>query len=84
VSFATLGDLIEKDTVVAGNILHLVNSALLCPSGDYHLGAPCASPAGNGQGPQHAAGDVDLAHVEPGKNTSRLVDGAFSTGIRLR
>ena len=28
VSFATLGDLIEKDTVVAGNILHLVNSAL--------------------------------------------------------
>lgn len=28
VSFAKLGDLIEKDTVVAGNILHLVNSAL--------------------------------------------------------
>src|SRR5450755_109784 len=28
VSFATLGDLIEKDAVVAGNILHLVNSAL--------------------------------------------------------
>jgi HD-like signal output (HDOD) protein len=27
-SFGTLGDLIEKDTVVAGNILHLVNSAL--------------------------------------------------------
>lgn len=28
VSFAALGDLIEKDTVVAANILHLVNSAL--------------------------------------------------------
>lgn len=28
VSFAKLGDLIEKDTVVAANILHLVNSAL--------------------------------------------------------
>ena len=28
VSFAKLGDLIEKDTVVAGNLLHLVNSAL--------------------------------------------------------
>ena len=28
VSFAKLGDLIEKDTVVAGNIIHLVNSAL--------------------------------------------------------
>ncbi len=28
VSFAKLGDLIEKDTVVAGNIMHLVNSAL--------------------------------------------------------
>jgi HD-like signal output (HDOD) protein len=28
VSFSTIGDLIEKDTVVAGNILHLVNSAL--------------------------------------------------------
>ncbi|MBZ5632777.1 MAG: HDOD domain-containing protein [Acidobacteriia bacterium] len=28
VSFAKLGELIEKDTVVAGNILHLVNSAL--------------------------------------------------------
>lgn len=28
VSFATLGELIEKDTVLAGNLLHLVNSAL--------------------------------------------------------
>ncbi len=28
VSFGTLGDLIEKDTVVAGNVLHLVNSAI--------------------------------------------------------
>jgi putative nucleotidyltransferase with HDIG domain len=28
VSFSKLGDLIEKDTVVAGNIMHLVNSAL--------------------------------------------------------
>jgi putative nucleotidyltransferase with HDIG domain len=28
VSFAKLGDLIEKDTVLAGNIIHLVNSAL--------------------------------------------------------
>jgi HD-like signal output (HDOD) protein len=28
VSFAKLGDLIEKDTVVAGNIMHLVNSAM--------------------------------------------------------
>ena len=28
VSFSALGDLIEKDTVVAANILHLVNSAL--------------------------------------------------------
>ena len=28
ISFARLGDLIEKDTVVAGNILRLVNSAL--------------------------------------------------------
>jgi HD-like signal output (HDOD) protein len=27
VSFGTLGDLIEKDAVVAGNVLHLVNSA---------------------------------------------------------
>ncbi|MGH9594428.1 MAG: HDOD domain-containing protein, partial [Bryobacteraceae bacterium] len=27
VSFTKLGDLIEKDTVVAGNVLHLVNSA---------------------------------------------------------
>src|SRR4051794_39757510 len=27
VSFATLGDLIEKDTVVAGNLLRIVNSA---------------------------------------------------------
>jgi putative nucleotidyltransferase with HDIG domain len=28
VSFSKLGDLIEKDTVVAGNIMHMVNSAL--------------------------------------------------------
>ena len=28
VSFGALGDLIEKDTVVAGNVLHLVNSAI--------------------------------------------------------
>src|SRR6185369_16527006 len=28
VSFAKIGDLIEKDTVVAGNVLRLVNSAL--------------------------------------------------------
>jgi HD-like signal output (HDOD) protein len=27
-SFAKLGDLIEKDTVIAGNLLHVVNSAL--------------------------------------------------------
>lgn len=33
VSFAALGDLIEKDTVVAGNILHLVNSALYARRG---------------------------------------------------
>ena len=33
VSFAHLGDLLEKDTVVAGNILHLVNSALYARSG---------------------------------------------------
>jgi len=31
-SFGTLGDLIEKDTVVAGNVLHLVNSALYARS----------------------------------------------------
>ncbi len=33
VSFAALGELIEKDTVVAGNILHLVNSALYARRG---------------------------------------------------
>lgn len=33
VSFAALGDLMEKDTVVAGNILHLVNSALYARRG---------------------------------------------------
>ena len=33
VSFARVGDLIEKDTVVAGNILRLVNSALYGRSG---------------------------------------------------
>jgi len=33
VDFAKLGDLIEKDTVVAGNVLHLVNSALYGRSG---------------------------------------------------
>jgi HD-like signal output (HDOD) protein len=33
VSFAKLGDLIEKDTVVAGNILNLVNSSLYARSG---------------------------------------------------
>ncbi len=33
VSFSTLGDLIEKDTVVAANILHLVNSALYARRG---------------------------------------------------
>jgi HD-like signal output (HDOD) protein len=33
ISFARLGDLLEKDTVVAGNILHLVNSALYARSG---------------------------------------------------
>jgi putative nucleotidyltransferase with HDIG domain len=33
VSFAVLGDLIEKDTVAAGNILHLVNSALYARRG---------------------------------------------------
>lgn len=33
VSFATLGDLIEKDTVVAANVLHLVNSALYARRG---------------------------------------------------
>ncbi len=34
VSFSHLGDLIEKDTVVAGNILHVVNSALYARRGD--------------------------------------------------
>jgi HD-like signal output (HDOD) protein len=34
VSFAALGDLIEKDTVVAANILHLVNSALYARRGN--------------------------------------------------
>lgn len=33
VSFASLGDLIEKDAVVAANILHLVNSALYARMG---------------------------------------------------
>jgi putative nucleotidyltransferase with HDIG domain len=33
VNFAKLGDLIEKDTVVAGNLLHLVNSALYARRG---------------------------------------------------
>ncbi len=33
VSFAVLADLIEKDTVVAANVLHLVNSALYARSG---------------------------------------------------
>jgi HD-like signal output (HDOD) protein len=33
VSFGKLGDLIEKDTVLAGNILHLVNSALYARRG---------------------------------------------------
>jgi HD-like signal output (HDOD) protein len=33
VSFAVLGDLIEKDTVVAANVLHLVNSALFARRG---------------------------------------------------
>lgn len=36
VSFATLGDLIEKDTVVAANILHLVNSALYARRGQIN------------------------------------------------
>jgi HD-like signal output (HDOD) protein len=34
VSFAVLGDLIEKDTVVAANVLHLVNSALYARRGN--------------------------------------------------
>jgi putative nucleotidyltransferase with HDIG domain len=34
VSFTKLGDLIEKDTVIAGNILHLVNSALYARPGE--------------------------------------------------
>lgn len=33
VSFSALGDLIEKDTVVAANLLHLVNSALYARRG---------------------------------------------------
>jgi HD-like signal output (HDOD) protein len=33
VSFSALGDLMEKDTVVAGNVLHLVNSALYARRG---------------------------------------------------
>lgn len=33
VSFAKLSDLIEKDTVIAGNILHMVNSALYARRG---------------------------------------------------
>lgn len=33
VSFSKLGDLIEKDTVIAGNLLHLVNSALYARRG---------------------------------------------------
>ena len=36
VSFSQLGDLIEKDTVVAGNILHLVNSALYARRGEIN------------------------------------------------
>jgi HD-like signal output (HDOD) protein len=33
VSFSKLGDLIEKDTVVSGNLLHLVNSAMYARRG---------------------------------------------------
>ncbi len=33
ISFAKLSDLIEKDTVIAGNILHMVNSALYARRG---------------------------------------------------
>ncbi len=36
VSFVKLGDLIEKDTVVAGNLLHLVNSALYARRGSVN------------------------------------------------
>jgi len=36
VSFSQLGDLIEKDTVVAGNVLHLVNSALYARRGSIN------------------------------------------------
>ena len=36
VSFSLLGDLIEKDTVVAANILHLVNSALYARRGQIN------------------------------------------------
>ena len=36
VSFVKLGDLIEKDTVVAGNLLHLVNSALYARRGSIN------------------------------------------------
>jgi HD-like signal output (HDOD) protein len=36
VSFTKLGDLIEKDTVLAGNVLHLVNSALYARRGSIN------------------------------------------------
>jgi HD-like signal output (HDOD) protein len=36
VSFVKLGDLIEKDAVVAGNLLHLVNSALYARRGSIN------------------------------------------------
>ena len=36
VSFVKLGDLIEKDPVVAGNLLHLVNSALYARRGSIN------------------------------------------------
>ena len=36
VSFVVLGDLIEKDTVVAGNILRVVNSAIYARRGEVN------------------------------------------------
>ena len=36
VSFMKLGDLIEKDPVLAGNLLHLVNSALYARRGSIN------------------------------------------------
>ena len=36
ISFSKLGDLIEKDVIIAGNLLHLVNSALYARRGEIN------------------------------------------------